>query len=282
MTLQTEQERAYETYLAQQLTVIEKVSGVFTGLDDRLDYLNKTMARIEGLLGGMAPIVQPLAPATVVERAPTEGVLLDGRLDNMVTALENLGLFTHGILDWGVVHRGEANTITVTNKGWEANQLRHREFLIIDGKGEGQLRTITANTENKLSLRPDFDVKPDGTSRYVIRMATSEMLGDPIVRLGRYEDNETDFDTLVSWTITDNKLGDLHEVSVLSDDDSKTRFALSIAGTNQELPDDVIDTPLTLPWRLNTLAPGAVVLLQVKSSDGTSLNVTGSITGTER
>jgi hypothetical protein len=106
--------------------------------------------------------------------------------------------------------------------------------------------------------------------------------GTPVAKLGRYSGSDMDWQELVEWTVPTGKVGDLHEISWTSDNDAKTRMRLLIAGVDQGVPDAQIDSPLSLPWRENGLAAGSVVTLSVKSSDGTAINVSGSLTGTER
>ena len=48
--------KTYETYqefLEDNLNIFEKIHGAFTGRDDRLDFLNATMLRVEALLAGV-------------------------------------------------------------------------------------------------------------------------------------------------------------------------------------------------------------------------------------
>lgn len=114
------------------------------------------------------------------------------------------------------------------------------------------------------------------------RITAEQVSGDPIANLNRYSGNDTDWQTLVTWTVSSGKVGDLHEISVTSDNDAKTRFKLTIAGTDMAIPDEEISTPFTLTWRRNEIAAAAVVIMQVKSSDGTTIAVDGILTGTER
>jgi len=282
MTLRNRVE-SYEEFLVRSLNVVERVRDVFTGVDERLDYLNRTMLRMEQLLQRVVEVGVP-APAAprVVEVPPgvappapaVPGITLDGRLDTLLQ-------FAQGILDWGRASRGTASEITVQGKFWEENVWRGCECAILAGMGAGQLRTITGNTAEKLRLRPDWAVKPDETSIYAIR-ARTRLLGEPVARVDRYSGTDTAWQTLVKWTVSSEGIGDLHEVSWTSDNDPKTRMKLLVAGEDQGIPDKQIDSPLTLPFRMNMLPPDSEVELQVKSSDGTAIAVSGSITGAER
>ncbi len=51
---------SYEHFLAENLNILERIGGTFSGLDERLDFLNKTMLRVElTLLGLPMPPVPP-------------------------------------------------------------------------------------------------------------------------------------------------------------------------------------------------------------------------------
>lgn len=103
----------------------------------------------------------------------------------------------------------------------------------------------------------------------------------PIAKVGRYgPGTDEDYQTVVSWTVSTGRKGDLREVSMISDNYTKTHFKLTIAGTVQ-FEDVTIQAPLSLPFRENELNAGDVVLLECKSTDGTSIVVDGSICGRE-
>ena len=46
---------SYEDFLAENLNIFERIGGVFTGKDDRMDFLNATMLRLEAALAQPAP-----------------------------------------------------------------------------------------------------------------------------------------------------------------------------------------------------------------------------------
>ena len=104
--------------------------------------------------------------------------------------------------------------------------------------------------------------------------------GTPIAKLDRYTGTDTSYQTVVSWTVTTGKTGELKEVSMITDQYAKTQFKLTVAGVEQ-FEDKVITAPLTLPFTENKLLSGSEVLLEAKSTDGTSINTDGSITGRE-
>jgi len=104
--------------------------------------------------------------------------------------------------------------------------------------------------------------------------------GTPIAKVDRYSGGDTTYKTVVSWTVSEGKIGTLKEVSMVTDNYSKTHFRLTIAGVKQ-FEDKIIQAPLTLPFPENDLEAGSEVVLECKSTDGTSITVDGSITGRE-
>ncbi len=110
----------------------------------------------------------------------------------------------------------------------------------------------------------------------------SDPAGSPIVRESRLSTSSSAYGTIATWTVSAANTGDLHEVSMISDNFSDTEFRLTINGVEQ-FTDQVLQTGLSLPWRTNRLAAGAIVLLEGRSPDNaTALLLDGSITGTER
>ena len=103
---------------------------------------------------------------------------------------------------------------------------------------------------------------------------------EAITKLARLTTSSTDYQTVVSWTVTVKKIGVLRFVEMESDDYEKTRFKLTIAGVEQ-FTDVQIEESLALEWPDVKLAAEAVVLLEAKSSDTTEVNVDGDILGKE-
>ena len=105
--------------------------------------------------------------------------------------------------------------------------------------------------------------------------------GDPISLVDRYSGTDTTYKTVVSWTVTAGKTGELKEVSMMSDTYAATHFKLTIAGEEQ-FKDKIIGAPLTLPFPQNELEAGDIVILEVKRTGaGAAITVDGSITGRE-
>ena len=106
--------------------------------------------------------------------------------------------------------------------------------------------------------------------------------GVPVSRVDRLATNDAvNYLQVVEWTVAAGNEGDLHEVSMFSDDFSKTQFRLTIAGV-QQWADVQVGTSLSIPYRANRLPAGAQVILEARSTDGTLVTLDGSISGAER
>lgn len=73
--------------------------------------------------------------------------------------------------DRGIAQGSQTSTtLQDTSKNWQVNYFptyNHR-VRIFSGTGEGQVRNITANTANTLTVSPAWTTTPDSTSRYII------------------------------------------------------------------------------------------------------------------
>ena len=106
--------------------------------------------------------------------------------------------------------------------------------------------------------------------------------GTPISRVARLPTSDTvNYQTVATWTVASGRDGDLHEVSLFTDDFARTQWRLTIAGT-QQWTDVLVGTSLSIPFRQNRLSAGDIVLLEARSTDGTLVTADGSISGTER
>lgn len=104
--------------------------------------------------------------------------------------------------------------------------------------------------------------------------------GVPIARVGRYSGSEQTYQEVVKWTVSTGKSGELKEVSMVSDTLDKTYWKLTV-GDDLQFEDKIIQASLTLPFPDNKLSEKTVVLLECKSSDGSSITADGMITGRE-
>ncbi len=105
--------------------------------------------------------------------------------------------------------------------------------------------------------------------------------GFPIARLDRYEGADSDWQTLLEWTIPIGFTGDLHEISLRANNPAATRYRIYIAGRDLYIPDRQPPGNFTLPWRSGTLPEGTSVSVQVRSM-GDRIIVSGHLTGSER
>lgn len=107
--------------------------------------------------------------------------------------------------------------------------------------------------------------------------------GVPVCRMNRYEGNDQDWVELVRWDIPLGYTGDLHEISVYSNNDDKTRYRIFLANVDQDIPTDrIISSPFTLPFYRTIIPSGYSCWVEVMSTDGTSIIVDGMITATVR
>lgn len=98
--------------------------------------------------------------------------------------------------------------------------------------------------------------------------------GTPKIDLGYYSGSDTGYQTLVSLIIAAGKYGVLYEIGLTPD--TAARFKLAIGGVEQ-FADKKILNPVGLPFAPNKLATGSVILLEVKSADGTAIEVNGYV-----
>lgn len=122
---------------------------------------------------------------------------------------------------------------------------------------------------------------PDFTTRVnVVIISTEPGLEKAITRLARLTTSSTEYQTVVSWTVTAEKIGILHNIEFMSDDYDHTNFKLTIAGVEQ-FTDAIIGNSLSLGYPDVRIASEAVILLEAKSTDGTEVIVDADITGKE-
>lgn len=103
---------------------------------------------------------------------------------------------------------------------------------------------------------------------------------DAIIQIDRLSTSDTDYDTVVSWTVTADKIGILQFIEFESDDYDHTYFKLTIGGT-VKFTNLLVQSSLTIELPEVRLVAGAVVLLEAASTDGTAVVVDGDILGKE-
>jgi len=102
----------------------------------------------------------------------------------------------------------------------------------------------------------------------------------PAGDVGRYSGSATAYQELAKWTVTAEKLGELKEVSMVTDDYENTTWKLVIGATTV-FSDLVIQAPLTLPFFDLRLAAATAVILSCHSDGATNIVADGSIVGKE-
>ncbi len=85
----------------------------------------------------------------------------------------NLANFANGTQDiWkedlGIVTLASSQTLTDKKKQWNSNEFAAYPIWISRGKGEGQTKTITMNTNDTIIIDTPWEIVPDETSQYVI------------------------------------------------------------------------------------------------------------------
>jgi hypothetical protein len=102
----------------------------------------------------------------------------------------------------------------------------------------------------------------------------------PVLRWNRYSGGDVSWQELIRWDIPDGWMGDLHEIAIVSSDDTHTRYRFILANVDQNVPTDrATTTPWTGPWRNVKIPPGFTIRVDVMSTDGTVVTVDGSISG---
>jgi len=123
---------------------------------------------------------------------------------------------------------------------------------------------------------------PSG-EQLIEQQAAQSLYGIPVVKVNRYSGNDQEWRELVRWDIPDGYTGDLHAISLLSDNDSATRYRVVIGNIDQDLPTDrQTSTPLEMPWRRTVIPGGTSVYVEVVSPAATAIVVDGMITGSLR
>jgi hypothetical protein len=93
----------------------------------------------------------------------------------LIKALELLRTILEVGLDSGNVTSATSTTITDSSKDWGTNQWVNAYIEIVDGTGKGQIRKISANTSNTITIDSPWTVVPDSTSKYRIFGAPAEV-----------------------------------------------------------------------------------------------------------
>jgi hypothetical protein len=129
---------------------------------------------------------------------------------------------------------------------------------------------------------------PDGTLRTIKAEVVSTLVvpeiaanETPISKTeGKVTNTDQTYQTLASWTVTADRNGVLYGIELYASSFSKARFRLTIGGvvrwTDTEWP-----TGLNALFADARLPAATVVLIEGKSSDGTSVDLWAHIEGKE-
>jgi len=98
--------------------------------------------------------------------------------------------------------------------------------------------------------------------------------------VGRYTGTDTVYQTVASWTVATGKVGELKEITILTSDYDKTYFRVTI-GSVVFASEWMVQAAMPLVFEDLKLAAAAVVSVEAKSSDGTSITVDAVITAKE-
>lgn len=135
---------------------------------------------------------------------------------------------------------------------------------------EYQRRRVYGSTDNPLKQ------KADGTLDIAVTMGA----GDPILKIGAYAGAAITYQELAIWTVNTGKTGILKEIAFTRDAGGKALFKITVNDT-EIITDFNPVTNFDAVFSPNEMDAGSVTKIEVKSSDGTAINVNGIITGDE-
>ena len=72
------------------------------------------------------------------------------------------------VLDYGTASGGTATTLTESTKDWHSDVFKGAIVSIVRGTGYGQIRVISSNTSDTITVSSAFTTTPDTTSEYKI------------------------------------------------------------------------------------------------------------------
>lgn len=167
----------------------------------------------------------------------------------------------------------------------ESEQVTPQEVQPIPGQALGE-PPVLAEPDKRTPPIPDtgaITVTPSYTPAQIQALQTARIVqGWPVLKLNRYTGTDKEWQELIRWEIPLGRTGDLHQLSLLSSNDAKTRYQVVLANIDQTLPlERQTSTPWDAPWR-DTVIPGeSACYVLVRSTDGTSITVDGMMSGTE-
>ena len=131
-----------------------------------------------------------------------------------------------------------------------------------------------------------FDI-PDGPQPV---MTVSIVAGEPtqetettetlIIQFVAYEGTAQTNQTLATWTVATDKVGNIYEIEMASDNYPKTRFTLEVDDV-AVIDDEELVGPLTLVCGGAKMPAASKFEVFARSSDGTSIKAEATIVGKE-
>ena len=98
--------------------------------------------------------------------------------------------------------------------------------------------------------------------------------------VGRHNGTDQTYQEVAKWTISTDKIGELKEIVLLSDNYEKTYWKVTI-GSVTFAEDWIVMAAIPLVFADLKLAAAAVVKVEAKSTDGTEITVDVEICGKE-
>lgn len=171
----------------------------------------------------------------------------------------------------------------------ELEQLVPDEEQIVDGEPQLPSRPgsplVHLTEEEKRDAPTPTAPRPSLPSSEVVESEETiqNIYGTPTLEWNRLTDSVKEWRELLRWDIPLGYTGDLHEIALKSNNDAKTRWRIVIANRDQGVPiDRQLTTPVNFPFQRGILPGGTSVWVDFMSSDGTSVTVDGTITGSIR
>lgn len=98
--------------------------------------------------------------------------------------------------------------------------------------------------------------------------------------VGNYSGTDQTYQEVVSWTVTADKVGELKEILIISDDYDHTEIQITIAGTVW-CTDWSPTSSMPIIFEDLKLAAGVEVKVEAQSTDGTAIDVDAIIVSKE-
>ncbi|MCK5615620.1 hypothetical protein KAR91_77865 [Candidatus Pacearchaeota archaeon] len=143
-----------------------------------------------------------------------------------------------------------------------------------------KIKNLHITTDGDTNIRVLASTHPDGVPQLI-----GDLGGDSITRVNEVAGlTSQEYETVLTYTVTANRTFGLSEIS-FNEGSSPRQFAklqwrLTIAGAEQ-FADKATSTLFSLPFRKAFLAGGEIILVEAKSTDGTSINPEVTLTGKE-